>query len=473
MLCRLELSCAGDDAEKIRKITDEIRKLEKVESWSSLPADFVPRLQELVSKYESHGKGEITAEVAPFQADPSIADIALRGGCEAILSGDSDFAMYVGPGGPDSLSDIMVRDIKINQKQSTITCCTLVTGQRAVASEIENILSNRGLTAAFPIEPKFPLFDGVADHKMRALIALALGCDALPGGIPGIGASSLHNLIVTCNCSSEGHVELATKLAAQKKALLKDPNALLCLANSLVYEKTTSDVGYMHGIPVTIENYNKEFAAEDTEVIDGPTIIVCKGCDGHEHAFLDAEGASSCITCKASLCRFCTWDESNELGAQTFCLECKRHSRAGDVDEKSESEMRQFLKQHAVNIPVGATYTEVLGLFRRFNDDEHAIFAGDIASVKYPLFPAATLSNSHEPNNIIHQIKTVNVRHIGNLIRSDDIEPMVVTGLVHLLASLTCIQSREKGNNVSSGAALWLYLWPPTMHWTLRRHALH
>ena len=124
MLCRLELSCAGDDAGKIQQITDDIQKLEKGECRSSLPADFVSRLQELVAKYESLGKGEITVEVAPFQADPSLADIARRGGCEAILSGDSDFAMYVGPGGADNLSDIMIRDIKINQKQSTITCCT-------------------------------------------------------------------------------------------------------------------------------------------------------------------------------------------------------------------------------------------------------------------------------------------------------------------------------------------------------------
>jgi hypothetical protein len=302
MLCRLELSCAGDDAERIRQITDEIRKLEKGESRSSLPANFVSRLHELVSKYESHGKGEITAEVAPFQADPSIADIALRGGCEAILSGDSDFAMYVGPGGLDNLGDIMLRDIKINQKQSTITWCTLVTGQRAVASEIDNILSNRGLTAAFPIEPKFPLFDGVTDPKMRALIALALGCDALPGGVPGVGASSLHNLLSACNNSSEMHVELATKLATEKKAVLKQPSAILCLVNSLVYEKTNSDVGYMHSIPASIEKYNEAFAHEQTEVIDGPTIIVCKGCDGNAHAFLEAEGVSSCVTCQAEYC---------------------------------------------------------------------------------------------------------------------------------------------------------------------------
>ncbi len=55
-------------------------------------------------------------DIAPFQADPSIADVAIWGDCEAILSGDSDFSMYVGPGGPDHIRDIMIRDIKISQK---------------------------------------------------------------------------------------------------------------------------------------------------------------------------------------------------------------------------------------------------------------------------------------------------------------------------------------------------------------------
>jgi hypothetical protein len=86
------------------------------ESRAFLPDSFVPRLQTLVSTYENHGKGEILVVIAPFQADPSMADVGISDGCEAIFSGDSDFAMYVGPGGPDKLGDIMIRNIKINKK---------------------------------------------------------------------------------------------------------------------------------------------------------------------------------------------------------------------------------------------------------------------------------------------------------------------------------------------------------------------
>ena len=115
VLCRMELSNSVADNEKIKRLTNEIQKLEKANSRLSLPPDFVAKLEQYVSEYQSQGRGEINIQTAPFQADPSIADVAISGGCEAILSGDSDFAMYVGPGGPDKLADVMLRDIKINQ----------------------------------------------------------------------------------------------------------------------------------------------------------------------------------------------------------------------------------------------------------------------------------------------------------------------------------------------------------------------
>jgi hypothetical protein len=99
MLCRMGLSRSSGDLEKVQKLTTKIQKLEKAESRLSLPVDFESKLEESASKYEPQGKGEILVDIAPFQADPSIANVAIRGGCEAIISGDSDFSMYVGLGG--------------------------------------------------------------------------------------------------------------------------------------------------------------------------------------------------------------------------------------------------------------------------------------------------------------------------------------------------------------------------------------
>jgi hypothetical protein len=123
--------------------------------------------------------------------------------------------MYVGPGGPDKLGDIKIRNVKINPKHSTITCGTVVTGQTHAAREIERIMEHRGLVAVFQAQTKFPLFDGIVDPKLCALIAIALGCDALPGGVPGMGDSSLPKLLRTCNWKilSAVHGELSMKVA--------------------------------------------------------------------------------------------------------------------------------------------------------------------------------------------------------------------------------------------------------------------
>ena len=141
----------------------------------------------------------ISIETAPYQADPCIADVALLGECEAIISGDSDFAMYVGPGGPDKLGDLMLRNVMYDYKNRTIVSCKLITGQRAVKNLIHNILTSRMTAVVFEEDPQHPLFDGIEDPKLRVLFAIALGCDALPhvSGRKNFGAAGLRKLLST------------------------------------------------------------------------------------------------------------------------------------------------------------------------------------------------------------------------------------------------------------------------------------
>jgi hypothetical protein len=75
-----------------------------------------------------------------------------------------------------------------------------------------------------------------------------------------------------------GHSQFAKQLCELKRAVIKDSEALLCIANALVYKKTNSDVGYMFSAPQTIEKYSEAFAARETQILDGPSIVECKGC---------------------------------------------------------------------------------------------------------------------------------------------------------------------------------------------------
>lgn len=130
MLCHLWLSQAGNDLVNVQSITNEIWKLEKGESWLLLPANFVEQLKELMSKYNKIRKGQIAVEnVRQF------SQVILILLCMLDQAG-------------------MVCDIKINTKQSTVKCCTLITGQKEITNTIQRILSNKGTTEIFPVKPK-------------------------------------------------------------------------------------------------------------------------------------------------------------------------------------------------------------------------------------------------------------------------------------------------------------------------------
>lgn len=99
--------------------------------------------------------------------------------------------------------------------------------------------------------------------------------------------------------------------------------------------------------------------------------------------------------------------------------------------------MRAFLKGHAINVPVAATYAEVLRLYQQYDEDEHSIFSEDISTFRYPLL------------HIIECIKTVLMEKIGEFVSTMDIDAASVLGFVHLMVSLTNIQPREKGEMLS------------------------
>ena len=90
---------------RMKKLQKYITTLEhKIDTV--FPDNFVEELTKLVNAYD----GSITIDATPFQADPDIARRVICGEADVIVSGDSDFAMYIGP---DS-SDIMIRiDVEV------------------------------------------------------------------------------------------------------------------------------------------------------------------------------------------------------------------------------------------------------------------------------------------------------------------------------------------------------------------------
>ena len=95
---------------------------------------------------------------------------------------------------------------------------------------------------------------------------MMLGCDACPGGIPGIGpkrAFEIHKEFNAKSCQSvqQLHEDLATLISKTARALIKDHQAILCLCYSMIYDKTgKGDCDYVHGeAPQQLDQYNSDF----------------------------------------------------------------------------------------------------------------------------------------------------------------------------------------------------------------------
>jgi len=97
--------------------------------------------------------------------------------------------MYIGVGRPGGMGDIMFR--KPNITRDGLKSLEIWTGQKTVAKYIANILQAKlpDSHTVFPKDPKYPVFDDLAGFRSRALFAVALGCDVLPGGIHNFGPS--------------------------------------------------------------------------------------------------------------------------------------------------------------------------------------------------------------------------------------------------------------------------------------------
>lgn len=93
---------AAGDAAREKELTKTIRSLERKQN-RQLPSNFASSLEQFASSYKSEGKGVITFEEAITQADPCIARRAVKAMIEAMVSGDSDFPMYVGPRQEDAI----------------------------------------------------------------------------------------------------------------------------------------------------------------------------------------------------------------------------------------------------------------------------------------------------------------------------------------------------------------------------------
>jgi hypothetical protein len=455
-----EVESPAKQADEIQEAQSRIRSLEG-KLKRRLPDDFAVKLGKSVEEYSPEGKGDISFFVAPTQADPCLAKMIVDGVADAVISDDSDFPMYIGPSG----MDIMMKDVMISSKGDPITSVRLCTGQARVANLIEAMLAPKLSFSPFEKDdknapkrangkrdgniPSYPIFSGVEDPMVRALSAVVVGCDACPGGVSNQGAAATDRLLKKHDDKSGTHLHrsLAREISGMKGSPLSTEEAVMCVAESLLYEKT-NDGGYVHGNrPRELCKYLEAFKHEDTNIIEGPLIQTCKGCTG-PHPFLDAEGVRVCAVCNETLCRFCFLNEKNVIpdgDDRVLCLECMRDRVLGGRQE-DEQDMRAFLRKKSVPVPVSASYLEVLSLYDDAVSGAFDHFENDIKKVKYPILPTSALHVSQPEFDRIH---TVKVERLQDLIMDEKVPLDDAIGLIRVLAAYTRVPARRKGEKLS------------------------
>jgi hypothetical protein len=211
----------------------------------------------------------------------------------SIISGD-DCVSWKKYTGPDGTLEIVSTSLKTLQ-------------------EYQSYLSPESRARTNIVEAKFPLFDGVTDRKLRALLSLYLGCDVYVGGLYGVGPPKLQKIIDEEFPEHQQEDPSSTLFSFLKLRLCNsvegfDEDVVDTLIQGLICEPTnvapTTDDGrvddeeqtpmktYLDGNPPQrLPKYLAQFAQEGvTTVFDGPAIATCKGVGIRSHTFLHADG---------------------------------------------------------------------------------------------------------------------------------------------------------------------------------------
>lgn len=347
----------ADEKDELKKLSAETKAYEKkiantvYDTGNSFFLDIINKVNTINQTLDqSVGSGSLTVIQAEQQADSCIA---ARANCyisHIILTADSDQAVLLGS------NCVSIKLYYFNNNDNTINrldvfCATSKTLNQ-IASDISLPLSSKNYVAA-----KYKLFDDINDYKVRALIAVGIGCDVFPSGVPDVGAKTMHDFILKLkeeeynmssyyyhimkmycqvyfkkpnNISSdviEEEIQFGKELAFE--------NMINIFVESYLYEPcnyfTNSEKvpqaisTYIHDAPSSLHLYNQAFKRDDLSdscrIKPGgrDDVDSCVGPGNGEHFFLITEGQHFCLSCARSICNHCILKKNECFVMIVFC----------------------------------------------------------------------------------------------------------------------------------------------------------
>ena len=428
-------------------ITKKEAQLKKKETQASskLPKNFVSELQREL--FESGAASVIPATggyvadvvVASFQADSYM--------CSKIINQEAIMAMTRDADIPILCGDCCIA-IKGFTKGSFEIVCVSETHMRHAMTFLPTN-SKATFTKA-----KHPIFDGVKDHKLRALFMIILGCDVYIG-MKGVGAAKLEQMIKESKAQTEEdlHKHLRNRLKYTNK-LTED--VIDTYISAILYEPTNNARDddnslprtYLFGSPIRLPKYLEEFAVDDKykneAVFMGPNISRCKGVGDSHHQFLSCEGIQRCFKCGESICSHCV----STIKSDVYCLSCfacesivsESTTNSTSPSSKTIADMRKELMLDKFDGAKELSADEVEDAYEIM---QHINKYRDMAdeSVPYPLYPTTEMINNTEK---WEDLVEIDFKGGGSFLAKPDLKQEYIPGVMKLFAELVRFDPAKK-----------------------------
>jgi hypothetical protein len=150
----------------------------------TLDDELIVELEQSAAHVRNAARGFVdNVKTAEFQADSFIMGRVLNGSTLMVQTSDSDI--------PAISSDNCIA-IKEFTKEGNMQIVSTSAQTIKKAMEFLTDTSREHVTYT---PAKYPIFEGVEDRRLHALLAIFLGCDVCVKGLPGVGAKKMNDII--------------------------------------------------------------------------------------------------------------------------------------------------------------------------------------------------------------------------------------------------------------------------------------
>jgi hypothetical protein len=382
---------------QVKKVEKTVVSKENVVRQRVLHAGFFEELHEQVDILRESlatvvGCGEIIIKQAATQADSVICWRSINNMSDAAIANDSDFPVVAG------VKMMLIRNWNgaILGKRPTLTNLELATSSLAPLKQA--IVGDLRLDEQTIKVAKYPLLE-TDDPILRGFIAVGSGCDALPGGVPGVGPGIIQKQLDTsCTVS---HLRGFYAKRTKKPEIFFD-----ALVASLLHEpgNTSDDSGpfkYCIAPPPSLPNYLKAFSMPGAPIDLTLELETCCGPTGNEHLFLKVEGETKCKECNTTICPLCianlgahVWVAEGDYCLQCFALSVVGASPDDAAEDGATQEKRKRLREeHNVSDAAELSMVEVEELFEALVIQKE-LERGDADCIQYPLYATNALNDN-------------------------------------------------------------------------------